>query len=411
MRKRIIIYGCIFFVWVLYYILALIINHKFGSSSTNYYPYLINSLLHKKVYIIHPPSTYDLSLYNNKWFLNWGPGAILYILPFYFFEGIYSSDVLFTLLAGMINVVMFYLALKEIQKAFNIRLSLWREVFILLTFALASANFFMSLSGRIWFSEQVIGIFYLLICYFFYFRYIQQKKLLQLFLAILFFNLAWITRYTLIFSGFLFLYPLYLSLNKFKKVPIAAMTMIISVTIFFISLVFAYNFAKFNNPFETGLSYHRGSPLFASIIRYHQFFSPKYINYNATYYFSRLPTVFHTFPFLQFDLEGNSIFFMYPATLFLLFLLKRSVRQKLYLNSFLFFSMLSIFATLFLFLCYFTTGWKQLGLRYLLDITPLLYLLLVFVIDRIALQITIIVLLYEILLHIDGVIWFYRIII
>jgi len=409
MRRQIIIYGCIFFVWMLYYILAQIINHKFGSSDTNYYPYLLDSLFHGRVNVINPPSVYDLSFYNAKWFLNWGPGAILFILPFYFFKGIYTSDILFTLFAGMINILMFYLALKEIQKAFHINLSLFREVFILLTFAIASANFYLSLSGQIWFSEQVIGIFYLLIYYFFYFRYIREQKLLLLLLAILFFNLAWITRYTLIFSGFLFLYPLYLSLKKYKKLPIATITIVVSITFFFICLIFAYNFAKFNNPFETGLRYHMGSSRFENIIRNHQFFSPNYIGYNATYYFFHLPTFFHVFPFLQFDLEGNSIFIMYPATLSLLLLFRRSFWQKPHLSSFLFITMFSIFMTFSLFLCYFTTGWTQLGSRYLLDILPLLYLLLVFVIDRIAWQIILAILIYEFLLHIEGVIWFYRI--
>jgi len=322
------IYGCIFIVCELYYFFTLIINPGIGSSGTNYYPYLLDALFHGRVNIIHSPSTYDLSFYNNKWFLNWGPGAVLFIIPFYFFKGIAASDVLFTLLAGMINVVTFYFALKEIQKAFYIKVSLLREIFILLTFAIASANFYLSLSGQMWFSEQVIGIFYLLICYLFYFRYIRQQKLSQLLLSILFFNLAWITRYTLIFSGFLFLYPLYLSLKKHKKVPIVPMIIIGSVTMLFVCLLFVYNFAKFNNPFETGLRFHNGSPRFASIISDHDFFSPRYIPYNATYYFFRLPTFSHRFPFLQFDLEGNSIFIMYPAILFLLMLFRKSVWQK-----------------------------------------------------------------------------------
>src|SRR3990167_5000223 len=72
----------------------------------------------------------------------------LFIYPFYL-SGI-KSDVFYTLIAGILNVFLFSLLLKEFLLNFKIKLSKFKEFFLVLCFAFISQNFFLSLNGRIW---------------------------------------------------------------------------------------------------------------------------------------------------------------------------------------------------------------------------------------------------------------------
>ncbi|PJA90773.1 MAG: hypothetical protein CO136_00705, partial [Candidatus Levybacteria bacterium CG_4_9_14_3_um_filter_36_7] len=55
---------------------------------------------------VTPPATYDLSLFQGKWYLYWGPAPLLFIWPFYLIWGLKASDVLFTMLGGFTNVIL-----------------------------------------------------------------------------------------------------------------------------------------------------------------------------------------------------------------------------------------------------------------------------------------------------------------
>src|SRR5689334_21726649 len=122
-----------------------------GSTSRDYYPYLIDSFLHGRTEIL-APSGYDLSFFNHKKYLYYGPAPIFLVFPFYVLAGVHASDILFTLIGGISNVILFYFVMRECKKHFNISLSPLAELFLILSFGLASPNFFLSLTGAIWFT-------------------------------------------------------------------------------------------------------------------------------------------------------------------------------------------------------------------------------------------------------------------
>lgn len=153
-----------------------ITQHLFVTSSTPYYNFLIDAFLHKRVNVILPVHS-DLSTYHGKWYLNWAPAPILVILPFYLLLGKYASDNLYTLIAGIVNCYLFYYLLQQYKKQFHVSPSCYSELFVLIGFAICSPNFYLSLTGQIWSTEQIIGLFYLLCAYILLFSFLHKGSL------------------------------------------------------------------------------------------------------------------------------------------------------------------------------------------------------------------------------------------
>lgn len=381
-------------------------NNVFRSSDTNYYVYLINVFLHGRVNIT-PPSYYDLSLFQDKWYIYWGPAPILFIIPFYLFSHLQTSDVIYTLCAGLVNIVIFYFVIREFITHFKISLPLPSQIFLILSFAFVSPNFFLSLHGTIWFSNQVIAITYLLLFYFFFLKFLNNNKVKNIVFAVIFFNLAWFSRYSLLFNVVLFLYiPLYYRLAG-KKILWQAILPFSLITLSFIVLCLTYNYLKFHNFYETGLRFQVGALRYATDVKNNNQLSTHFIWYNFYYYFLN---------FLQFtpggshvvvDPEGNSVFSVYPVLL----LLGRFLINKNYLDkqklSFLFAAGITLTLSLCFLMLYYATGWMQFGNRYFFDIIPLLFLLILFVLKYIPLPVQIVLLIYGIFVNYMGILAYY----
>src|SRR6185295_12385438 len=191
---------------LVYIFLFLYINPNiFENSSFPYYSSLLDAIFKGRLDVI-PPSTIDMSYFHGKWFLNWGPGPILFILPFKFIFQPGISDKIYTFIAGFSNIIIFYFFLREFVEYFKIKLSNFSRFFILISFALTSPNLYLSLNGRVWFTEQILAVFYILFSLFLIFKFLNTKKILYFSLSIIFFNLAWLSRAPLIFHGILLLF-------------------------------------------------------------------------------------------------------------------------------------------------------------------------------------------------------------
>ncbi len=375
-------------------------------TETSYYNFLIDSL--KKFRLdIDSPYTYDLSFYNDKYYMYWGPTPALAILPFYLIGGLDTSDVIYTLVFGAINVVLFYLLLTEFVRYFKLRKDQkWTTFFVLGNFALASPNFFLSLHGRIWHTNQIVAIFYLLLFILFLFKYLNSYKTKYFVLSLFFFNLAWLARYSLFFYIILYFYPfslLYKNRQRFNQIlKIFAIFICMSFVIFF-----SYNFARFGRPAETGYKYQQANERFLESFRDNEMFSLKFIPHNFSVYFLVPAFLLLEKPYVWFTTEGNSIFSVYPLTLFIfLFLFK----NKLGKNSrrFIFLTLIPILFNILILMMLVGTGWIQFGVRYILDAIPLLYLISVFYIKLIPKRFQILLLTYGVLINTLGVIQFYK---
>lgn len=380
----------------------------FSITNRPYYNYLLDAIFHWRLNLTSP-FTYDLSLFYGKWYLYYGPSPIIFISPFYLISGVFASDVFYTLIAGFLNIILFYILLHQFVKYFKINLSIFSMLFVLFSFAFASPNFYLSLGGDISATYHLIGIFYLLLSYIFYFKFLNNtKNLFLLVLSVIFFNLAWFSRYTLVFNALLFIYPLYLIYKTGNKKLLKKAFIIISSFMFIsILLILAYNYLRFKDPFEMGLKYQKGSPRNEIPFKNNKIFSIDYIPYNFTYYFLNHLNVSSVKPFAHVNTEGNSVFSVYPVVFLLFFLFqKKYIKNKRY-SLFLGLSFLIIFINLFFLMMYFATGWNQFGSRYFLDVVPLLYLLILFVLNDIPIVVLSIILLYGVSINFLGTLIYY----
>jgi hypothetical protein len=400
---------------VIYFTTSWIVSRgNLSQTNLSYYNYLLNALYHKHLDVIPYANATDLTWFNNKWYMYWGPAPILFISPFYLIFRTQTSDVLYTLAAGILSFILFYFVLKTFNKTFILKKSKNSILFTLINFALISPVFYLSLQGRIWHTNQVIAIFYLLLFFLFYFKFWQKpSSLFLLILATIFLNLAVLSRYTLVFYFSLF-FPLIYHLYKSnsKKLILQSIFIIFTFSISFFLILITYNHARFGEIFETGVGYmniRSSQNKYISDSEKGSLISPKYFFHNFDIYFLHFPKTKLTKPFLSIDKEGNSLVFFYPLVIFtpLLFSKKKLFNKKYSL--FLFTSIFAVILPITLYLMfYLATGWAQLGTRYFLDAIPMLFILLLLVVDEIPLYIKISIIILGLFLNIYGSILFYQ---
>ena len=410
-NNKLLPFSILLLISLIYVLFASAISKNiFTNSSFPYYTYLLNALGHGHLDILSPTNI-DLSIFKNKLYLNWGPAPVLFILPFYLISWGNASDIFYTLFAGITNICLFYLVIDEFKTYFKLNLPNFAKFFIVLAFAFCSPNFYLSLGGRIWATEQIIGVFYLLVFLLFYFKYLNSKFLgiKFLVLSVLFFNLAWFTRMTMIFYGLMFLYLIpALFRERSKELFKKAILIITTITVIFGLTFLTYNFLRFDNPLETGLTYHNGNPYYAQELLEKKIFSLSYVSFNVQHYF--LEPAYLTFkkPYVNLDLIGNSIFSVYPVFLLFLFIFQKKYLQDKKISRFLYLSFSIIILDISLLMLYFATGWTQVGSRYVFELIPLVSLLSLHVIKDIPRPLLFFLLLNATLINIFGAFIFYN---
>ncbi len=388
------------------YFSQLITRNIFIPTKYNYYIYLLDAFFHNRINVT-PPDHYDLSLYQNKWYMVWGPAPVLLILPFYLIFHLNASDVLYTAIGGTVNVALLYMVMQEFKKYFMISISLLDEIFILFNFGLDSPNLFLSVAGQIWFTSQIFAVVYLLLFYLFYLRFLNYERYYQLILSIIFFCLACLSRSSLLFNGILFFYLFIHYKNSGRAISAKIISPIVLLTLAFGSLGAFYNYLKFHDILETGERFVVGAARYASVDKSGVILSPHYVLRNIYYCFLNTVHFSSTHQLVFLDPNGNSVFLVYPALLLIpLLFCNRKYRDKKRCI-FLIIAGMVIILNLSLVMLYFATGWVQFGYRYFFDMIPLLFLLLMFIWQYVPFSIQMVLLMWGIVVNFCGVIGLY----
>jgi len=383
-----------------------ITGNIFAPTHLNDYTYLLDAFVHGRVNVT-PPSTYDLSLYHGKWYLYWGPAPILLLWPFYLIWGVNASDVLYTLLGGLTNVVLIFLCIRQMKRYFNLSLSLIAEVFLLLSFAFASPNFFLSLTGEIWFTSQIFATTFLLLFYFFFLKYLNTGKQYAIVVSVAFFCLACLTRYSLLFQGLLLAYLFWDKNRTGKKWSLRLLVGIAITVLLFIGLGACYNYLKFQNILEVGQRFQQGAPRYDAVIKSGHSLSPKYFWYNIYYYFLNPLSFSLSKHILRIDAEGNSVLLVYPSLLLLAILFFKFKQFDAKKRVFVLTVSVAALITVVFLMLYFATGWRQFGNRYFFDAFPLFFLLLVFVMPYVAKPVQLALVIWGIVINFWGILIFF----
>lgn len=409
-RIFILIYILITIVYVS--VSAYMVKGKFDRTDTAYYNYQIMMLKRGRL-DLNSPITYDLSLYKNKWYMYWGPAPLLFIFPFYILGKINTSDVIYTLTAGLLNVLLYYLIVLEFVKYFKLRQSILKVILAVMAFAFVTPNFILSLRGTVWATNQSIAVFYMLLSLLLLGKYLNSNKFTLFIGSFIAFCLAAFSRYSMLLQGFIFLYPLYLLFKKNKLTELIKKVSIISfIFLTFSGIFFTYNFIRFNNPFEVGMRFQKGGARYDSQLKQNKIFSIRYFPHNFNIYFLHHLYPSLKKPYLNIDKEGNSMFSVYPTflLLFLVPLFKKIKTNKYYLKEFYSIGIVTISLGIIVLLAGLGSGWVQFGLRYLADAVPVISLLLILIFMNYPMWTTIPVVLYGSAIQIYGSIVFWNMI-
>lgn len=389
--------------FLVYFLVSFFLNSNFFQPTPfSYYNALIASLMKGKVNLESTITTYDLSFYKGRWYMYWGPAPVLFIFPFYLLGGFFRSDRVYTLIGGLLNIFVFYLLMKEFIKFFKLKVKDIHQKTLIISFALASPNFFLSIRSGVWFTNQVIAMFYLLFSYLFFFLYLRKKQLKYFTVSVLFFNLAWLSRYLLFLNVMFFVYLIIKEKANLKKLSLV----FVFLTSLAFAIFFANNYLKFGNIFETGASYQIGNPYFNEKIRKGEFFKFSYFFDNLYYYFLNPLTFTSQFPYVSTDLMGNSVFIVYPLTLLGLSGLIRKIKS----SDELLILTVKLFVVIYLgiLMLYMATGFAQFGNRYFFDVIPWWFLFSLFSIKKIGKMGVLFLIIFGFLVNLLGIISFYQ---
>jgi len=335
----------------------------FQQSDYPYFNYLADAFLHGQTWLRQvPPSIKDLSFFNGRYYLYWGPFPAILLIPFVAVFGIQFNDVLFTIMIGMFNVGLVAYLLRVTCRTGFLRLSETQRAILSFFFAFGTVHFTLPPYGKVWMTASLIGFTCTLFAYLAVFTLKGRKAWFYMGLAL---SGAMLTRSNLIFTGiFPLIYLLYRQKPLDKRIIINIFVGGLPLVIALGSFLF-YNQIRFGNPFDIGVNYNIMHNFYKADFEWYGVFNIHYVPVNLYYQY-----IFYPFPIRQESLMGGSLFLLSPLFFSSFFAIWKT-RNKLYIEG-LFASILITNIPIILII---GTGWTQFGPRYTLDFTvPLLLL-------------------------------------
>lgn len=343
--------------------LALIISTAFRYNNDNSLNLLAAQFLKGHI-SLNPDNTLpvgDISTYNGKFYMYFGPLASIMLMPFIAVFGITFPQIFI----GIFSLITSFYAIFALSRKFLFSIidSLWLSLFFVFSTVLFSTSAINITSYLV----EALGVPLILLSFLAYFSKKKRPVLVGLLLG-----LAVLTRVTLILAITFFIVE-FLKKRLTKKELFTLFMPLIACCL----LLAAYNYLRFDSFIETGYNHHIENPfplsenfaygqthlihlpanLYAFFIK-----PPEVILHNENGYVLK-------FPYFKADPWGMAIWFTSPLFFLLLFNFKKN---KYFLSSFT--ALIAIALPIFTF---FSVGFAQFGYRYALDFLPFLFLLLI----------------------------------
>jgi hypothetical protein len=366
-----------------------------------HYVYLADALLHGRLDVRQPPSSYDMLLVDGRAYVAQSPMPATVLMPFVALFGVGFSDILFGVVLGALNVALVHGMFKR-----------WP---LTLLFAFGTPHLYLAALGSTWFNAHVVAVFFGLMAVqaattVFPNRagglrqppgdqspgYEKKNPLKGVigpihranwFLSGLWLACAGFARPTMLFgSAFLFVLIWLTHAGRDRLRPLAAVAAAIGLGVAAHGL---YNAARFGSPTDFGYQYDAGAPNITSAYTRYGGFNPRFLPCNLFVAFFNPPEVNGYVPPITYEvcgylLEGvnlsdtsapvtpnplgMSLLLTTPA--FLLLIAARG-RDPLTVAAWA-----GLLATMIPLWMYHNTGSLQFGYRYWLDAAPMWLLLL-----------------------------------
>lgn len=281
-------------------------------SSAPYYNYLADAFLHGQLNLrLIPPSLYDLTVFQGKYYLQWGPLPGLLAMPWVALFGVQSSDVLQTIIVGALNAGIFALLLRRVDRRGWVTLSPIRRALLSLFFTLGTAMTPLPAVGMVWYLVQLESVTAALLAFLAAFSLEDEKAFFWTGCAVAGIML---TRISAVFVAvFLAWYLLRRHWGQgWRRVARECLVGLLPVMAAG-GLLLAYNLLRFGQPFENGASFHLMGPQYVENFKHYGYLSLHYLPVNAylTYiYYPFLSLCQHTL-----GTAGGSLFLLSPLFL------------------------------------------------------------------------------------------------
>jgi hypothetical protein len=339
------------------------------------YVYLAKSFLQGKVYFTQLPGTWeDVVLYKGKYYWHQGPFPAIALMPFVFVAQLFHVFFYQGYLQFFLTLGIFYLCY---WLAKYYKYSREDGLFLAFAFCFASVYQIVSMVSWVWYFVQAITVLLLFLALYEYFTKRRYVVIGLLYAAV------FASRFT---AGLTIIFFL-LALLKEKKPSIkkvAALSQLVVPLFLCGLLLLSYNYVRFGDVFNNG--YMMNNNMFSeSRGSYerdnHGLFKISNIPTNIYYYFIKtldpvlIPvqtlwgnTYILEAPYVTVKYPGTSFFVVSPVFLYM-FRNKLKSQVSRY-------ALVAVIAVLIPLMLYYWPGWWQVGPRYLLDLLPFGYVLL-----------------------------------
>lgn len=380
----------------------------------DYFNPLADSLIHGRLNLLSPQSTYDLIFFHDKWYAPWGILSSFFLIPFQLEKGRYIPLIYETITFACLNIVVVYFLLVRVAKDFFPNFSKKAIFLFLILFSFGTTQFYVGTLGSVWHVDQMVTSLFPTIGIYLIFK--KKRSYRDYFLSTFFCAFSILGKPSSILTAFLpfslFLFDVFLE----KKLSIryilgktgAALLIFGIPFIVFSSYFFIYNYIRFGSITEYGYKYIHEAPYLAQIREKNGSFSLMNIPTNIRYMVFEIPRIsLSNGVHFVFNPVGNSIFFLTPPFLaaFLAFPLVRKNKKRIF-DPYISSLWIATIATITPILLLYSTGWVQFGYRYSLDIVVLLLLLVIFGIKGKVNFIFYCAVFFSIIMHIMGILSF-----
>jgi hypothetical protein len=353
----------------------------------DYHNLFSQSLINLRLDIPNPPTTYDLAYFDGKWYTTWGIIPALILIPLQYIRGQFIPTFYLSILFSSMNIVLMYFLLLRIKREFLRQMSSFGICIFLLLFAFGTTQFYVGTLGSVWHVDQIVTSFLGMVGIYIVFR--KKRKFIHYLTSIIFFSATLLGRPTNVLLSLLpiVLYAYDPSVrvmltfaNKMRAVFTKQVILLCLPFVIFLSMFFLFNYVRFNNPLEYGFNYIDETKHLQELREKNGPFSIRNVPRNLWYMLFEIPSLnFEEKIDLNFNLKGNSIFFLTPP-LMAIFLASPAMKKgkKIIFNPYISSLWIASVITLIPSLMHHSSGWMQFGYRYSLDVNVLLMLLSVF---------------------------------
>lgn len=224
-------------------------GHKFNPY--NNYSYLSQAWLDGHLYVDGMPDYLESVNFMGHQYMHFAPGVSLLCLPFVALFGIQGFNCsILAIFLGACNAVLAVSVVKNLKITKRVQDNYWLAAMLVL----GTVHFFCAAVGSSWFLGHVSTLFFLLLAFYFLTKDPKKdkNKYILIFLSGLFFGLAVTCRLATLAGGFFFLGYIWFKKDYDKKTKLKMFLALALGAAIFGSLYMIYNYARFGNIMDMG---------------------------------------------------------------------------------------------------------------------------------------------------------------